>query len=195
MPTVLKYLLNFIELQELFGFDAVVYAALALLGTFLFAVRLGLGLAFGIGDELDFDADLTDGADFGLFSVLSISAFIMGAGWMGLIAQVDWGLSNTVSALLSVGFGSGMMVLAAALLFGMQLLKHEPTTDLNTAVGRTGQVYMTIPEGGAGQVRVEVQGQSMIRSARSLAGELKEFTDITVVEVRDDGVFLVKPLD
>ncbi len=195
MPAILKYLFNFMELRELFGIDAMVYAVLAILGTVLFFLRLGLGLLFGIGDELDFDADMGDGSDFGLISVLSVTSFVMGAGWMGLVAQIDWGLSDGMSAVLSVGFGFAMMVLSASLLFGMQRLSYEPTTDLTTAVGRTGTVYMTIPQGGSGKVRVEVQGQTMIKPARTTSGTIREFTDVTVTEIRDDGTFIVAPLE
>ncbi len=192
----IRLVLNFVELREIAGVDAIIYAVLALIGTGLFLLRLGLGLIFGIGEELDFDADLGDGGDFGLLSFLSITAFIMGTGWMGLVAQLDWRLSDPVSALLAVGFGGAMMLLSAGLLFGMQKLAHEPTTDLQTAVGRTGTVYMTIPDGGGGKVRVDVSGTTMIREARGTpeAGRLSEFTDVRVSDVRDDGVLIVEPL-
>ena len=64
----------------------------------------------------------------------------------------------------------------------------------STAVGRTGQVYMTIPEqgNGAGQVRVSVSGRRMIVPARTEGPGLDAFTDIRVVSVRDDGVLIVE---
>jgi len=194
MPDFLRLLFDFVELRDLFGVDAVIYAILALVGTALFVLRLGLGLLFGIGDELDFDTDLDVDSDFGLWSVLSITAFIMGTGWMGLIAQVDWGLASGTAALLAVAFGVAMMLFAASMLFGMRRLAYEPKTDLTTAVGRTGTVYMSIPAGGAGKVRVAVQGQTRILDARSDAGPLEAFSDIKVLRVRDDGVLVVGPL-
>jgi len=194
MPDFLRLLFDFAELRDLFGVDAVIYAILALIGTGLFALRLGLGLLFGIGDELDFDTGLDADSDFGLWSVLSITAFTMGTGWMGLIAQVDWGLSSGTAAFLAVAFGVAMMLFAASMLFAMQRLAYEPKTDLNDAVGRTGTVYMSIPDRGAGKVRVDVQGQTRILDARSEGGALEAFSDIKVLRVRDDGVLVVGPL-
>ena len=50
---------------------------------------------------------------FSIFSVGSILAFFMGAGWMGLACRVDWNLNGLVTALVSSGFGFVMMLMAA----------------------------------------------------------------------------------
>ena len=199
MLDFLKLIFDFAQLHQLYGLDAVIYSILALLGTALFLLRLGLGLIFGLGDALDFDADLDAHSDFGLFSVLSVTAFLMGTGWMGLVAQVDWGIqSSGTVALLAVGFGTTMMLMAASMLFGMKRLAHEPQADPKSAIGRTGTVYMTIPAGAAGQVRVNVSGRSAILPARgdpdhSIKDDLPAFTDVQITAVRDDGTLLVKP--
>ncbi len=200
MLEFLKLIFDFSQLHTLYGVDAVLYAALALVGTALFLLRLIGGLLFGLGDALDFDADLDAHGDFGLFSMLSMTAFLMGTGWMGLVAQVDWGIASSgVVAVLSVGFGATMMLMAASLLFGMKRLAHEPHADPSTAIGRTGTVYMTVPPGGSGQVRVNVSGRSAILPARAAdthdGGDLPAFTDVRITAVRDDGTLLVEPLD
>lgn len=191
----LRLIFDFAELRTLFGVDAVVYAILAIAGTALFLLRLGVGLIFGAGDDFDIDMDMAEAdGGFGLVSILSITAFLMGAGWMGLVSEVEWELADGWSALLSVLFGFTMMMLASSLMFWMRRMSHEPKADRRTAVGKTATVYMTIPAGGTGKVRVNVSGQVVLVDARSaVERDLPSFTDVKVIAIRDDGVLLVEP--
>lgn len=197
MWDILKLIFDFAELKSLFGLDAVIYAILAIAGTALFMLRIGMTLILGADTDFDIDADLAEGDfGFGMISVLTITAFLMGAGWMGLVAQIEWGFGPYGTAGLSMGFGFLMMLLAASLMFWMKRMVHEPQSDPKTAIGRTGTVYMQIPAGGTGQVRVAISGQVVTTSARSKAGQaLASFTDVRVTDVRDDGVLIVEPLD
>lgn len=197
---MLKFLELLVDWQDLriqFGMDAVVYAAIALAGTALFVLRLGASLLLGVGDT-DFDMEaLEHGGGFPLISLLSITAFFMGAGWMGLIARVDWGLSPGAASAAAGGFGFLCMLLSASLMFGARRLTQDVTYDVKTAIGRTAQVYMAIPAKGegAGQVRVSVSGRSMIISAISTGPPLAAFSDVTVSEARDDQTLVVQPID
>ncbi|MEM1212148.1 MAG: hypothetical protein AAGI68_07600 [Planctomycetota bacterium] len=188
-----KLLFDFPKLSS-FGLDVPFYAGMALLGTSLFLLRLVLSLMLGIGGDVDFDVDLEDhGAGFGVFSILSITAFLMGAGWMGLLCRLGWELSPGPSAAVSGGTGIGFMLLAAAGLFLLAKLGHEVKADKATAVGRTGQVYMALPAKGEGQgkVRVSISGRSMISEAVSTGEAIESFAAVKVESVRDDGVLLV----
>ncbi len=196
---VLKLLLEWGILRQNYGFDAVIYAGLAVAGTLLFMLRLGLMLILGIDGDLDLDADIGDidhGGGFSIFSILSITAFLMGAGWMGLVARVDWNLAATTSGVLSGGFGVALMLLASSLLFYAKKMTHEVKLDPSDAVGRVGTVYLQVPEKGAGtgQVRVTVQGQQKTMSAVSTGEAIASFQDVKVVEARGDGVLVIEPL-
>ncbi len=195
---MLKFLELLIDWQDLrleFGIDAVVYAGLALLGTTVFLLRLVISLVLGFGDT-DFDVEDLDHGGFPLISVLSVTAFFMGAGWMGLIARVEWGLDPVPSSMAAAAFGMVCMVLAASLMFAGQKLTQDVTYDHETAVGRTGQCYMTIPAQGegSGQVRVSVSGRSMIVNATSAGPAIAAFADVKVIATRDDGSLLVEPV-
>lgn len=192
----LELLLDWQSLRLDFGVDAVVYAVLALAGTLLFLLRLTLTLAFGFG-ETDFDVEDLDHSGFPLISILSLTSFFMGAGWMGLVARVDWGLEPVPASFASGGFGFFCMMLSASLMFGARKLTQDVTYHVDTAVGRTGQVYMSIPAKGegAGQVRVSVSGRSMIVAAVSAGPAFEAFTDITVLDVRDDQTLVVGPIE
>lgn len=180
------------------GLDGVLYAALALVGTTLFVIRFGM-LALGFGDSDSGDDSGAEGAgehDTGLplFSLLSIMAFLMGAGWMGLTCRIDWEIGPTATAFIAAGFGVGLMLLASILLLGMRRLGRDVTYDVATAVGRVGTVYLSIPERGAGigQIRINVSGRSMVLPAGSCGAAIEAFADVRVVDVRDDKVLLVE---
>jgi hypothetical protein len=87
------------------------------------------------------------------------------------------------------------MVTTGLAMVALRRMATEKHYDMATAVGRTGQVYMAIPQGGSGQVRVEVSGRSMIVPARTPGEPLEAFADVRVTEVRDDGVVIVERLD
>jgi hypothetical protein len=178
------------------GADAVGYLILAVIGTGLFALRLVLGLFGGNGGDLDADVAVDSDASFTLFSLLSVTAFVMGAGWMGLAARIDWGLGRVPALALSVGFGAAMMVLAAALMSFTRRLNRQIDYDLRTAIGRTGRSYLRVPARGAGQgqVEVSVSGRLKVLTAISNGGEIPAFTDVRVVDVRDDETLVVEPL-
>lgn len=193
---IFRHLLDYKYLYEIGGFDTVVYAFMAVAGSVFFILRLVLSLIFGLDGEGDIDTtDIEHGTGFAIFSVLSIIGFFMGAGWSGLAAQLEWGLGNGVSALIAGGFGSFSMIFSSALMFFAQKLNHKVTYDLETAVGKTGTVYLTIPPKGegTGQITISVSGRSMTQTAISSGEGIEAFKAIVVESVRDDGVFIVKP--
>lgn len=196
MPEFLRLLFDWPNLHDLAGADAVVYAVLALLGTFVFVLRMGASLLFGIDGDADFDSGDIDHDGFGLLSVLSVTAFLMGTGWGGLIARLEWGLTPMISALVAIGIGSAFLFGAAGLMFTLKRAAHEITYDPTDAVGKVGTVYMTIPEHGkgSGKVRVDVQGRSVMVDAVSASATIPSFADVRVVEARDANTLIVEPL-
>lgn len=195
---MLDVLFDWSELLKLGG-DAVTYSAMAAVGTILFLVRLVAGLFGGDGGDFDTDAsfDHTSDASFTMFSLLSVMAFIMGTGWMGLACRIDWGLGRAPSAIISVGFGVFMMALASGLMHLTRRLNSHVEIDPRTAIGHTGRAYLKIPAKGqgTGKVEVSISGRLKIVNAVSASGEVQAFKDVTVTDVRDDGTLVVEPLD
>ena len=188
------------------GIDAVVYFAIGALATILFVLRLSLML-FGVddGDADIVSGELFDGTDadhlgseaaFNLFSLLSIMAFFMGVGWMGLTARLTWELGSTASVVVSVGSGIGMMLLASSLMWYVKRLEHVVKYDVKTCIGKTGRAYMTIPAGGknGGQVEVNVSGRRKILNAKTTGEEIAAFSSVKVVEVGDDETLVVEAI-
>lgn len=181
-----------------YGADVAMYGALALVATVLFLLRLALTLFLGMDSDFDLDIDAsgTDAA-FGFFSVLSILAFFMGTGWMGLTARLTWELGPMPAALAAMGFGLGMMLLASGLMYGVRRMSREARYDVETAVGKTARVYLTIPpkDKGRGQVEVNVSNRRKVMYARQEGNEpIAPFTTIRIVSADDDETFVVEPL-
>lgn len=177
--------------------DVVAYLIMALVGTIFFVLRLIFALFFGGDSGGDGDlADIGDGdGAFSMFSMLSILAFFMGAGWMGLTCRIDWELGSMVSALAATGFGVALMVMASGLMAFARSLNRVVEYDLATAVGKTASVYMSIPERGEGRgkIKVSVSGRLKMMDAISNGPPIGEFKSVKVVSVRDDGTFVVEP--
>lgn len=178
--------------------DVLIYLIMALLGTTFFVLRLAIALFFG-GDG-DVDGDLADaGGDgaFNMFSILSILAFFMGAGWMGLTCRIDWELNSMVSAAAATGFGFVLMMMASGLMAFARKLNRVVEYDVATAIGKTANVYMSIPTkgDGKGKIQVAVSGRLKTMDAISIGPPIKEFSSVTVISVRDDGTFIVEPAE
>jgi hypothetical protein len=178
------------------GYDTAVYLIIALVGTLLFLIRLGFTYVGGGGGDFEVDGDFDSDASFSFFSVLSILAFFMGAGWMGLACRLDWGLGRLTSSLISAGFGFAMMVAASGLSYMARRLNLTIDYDVRTAIGRTGRVYLTIPEKGKGhgQVEVSVSGRRKVVNAVSAGPRLEAFSDVQIVDARDDDTLVAGPL-
>ena len=181
-----------------YGTDVAVYLVMALVGTLFFVLRLLLALFLGGHGDVDpgVDVDISTDASFGFFSLLSILAFFMGAGWMGLTCRIDWDMGGLASALAAAGFGFGMMLLASGLMYQARKLDQSIEYDLNTAVGRTARVYLTVPGKGQGrgQVEVDVSGRRKVLEAVSTGAKLDQFSSVKVVEIRDDNTLVVEAL-
>ena len=70
-------------------------------------------------------------------------------------------------------------------------------STISTAIGNTGRAYVTLPARGKGlgQVQVSVSGRLKTMPAASNGKEIAAFSDVKVVEARDDGTLIVEPLE
>jgi hypothetical protein len=136
----------------------------------------------------------SSGAAFTLLSVQSILALMMGMGWAGLAARVEWHWSGVFALLVAGGFGFAMMVLASFLSFQIRRLNREIVVDVRTCVGTLGRVYLTIPPSGQGQGQIEVtiSGRRRILPAVSVGEGIPAFSTAMVLRIEQDGSLLVE---
>ena len=186
------------------GVDATVYFVLALVATALFLIKLGFQFFFGdLDGDIDVDFDDADGAHadstgaFTFFSVLSLLAFFMGVGWMGLACRVSWGFGGAVSAAAATAFGLALMMLSSGLMYAVRQMSETARYETSTAIGTTAKVYLTIPARGEGQGQVEVtvSGRRKVMPAVSTSASIPAFSAVKITGVRDDEVFIVEPAE
>jgi len=180
------------------GVDASIYLFLATTATLLFIVKLGFQFFFG-DIEADWDVDHGDAhmdstGAFTFFSILSILAFFMGVGWMGLTCRVSWGYGPALSATAATGFGVLLMLLSSGLMYVVRQMSEEGRYDPGTAVGTVGKVYLTIPAQGEGegQVEVTVSGRRKVMTAVSAGEPIPAFAAVKIVDVKDQETLVVE---
>ena len=129
----------------------------------LVAALMGLG---GGGDLADVDdarpdavEDVQDGSvdAFKLLSLRSLIAFGMLFGWAGAL-YLQSGQEVSSAILYAVVWGGAGMVLVSYFFHTIRRLEETGNPRLETCVGTEGEVYIDIPEGGSGQVRVMESG-------------------------------------
>lgn len=193
-------------LSAVFGFDwtmTLVYMACAALGGTVLVLQTLL-LLFGIGDadgdvdvHHDIGADGGDGHDgaFGLFSVRTVASFFTFfglAGWYGTSS----GWLPSVTVIIALLAGSGLMVLVALLVQAQMRLQSKGNLDPRNALGQPARVYLRIParNAGLGKVTVKVQGRSAEFSAFTQGDELPTGALVKIVRQSTPDTFEVAPL-
>jgi len=190
----------------------------AVIGGALFLVRTVLFFMGGIGDtdldgdiggvDLDLDGDIDPSFDGGLddslgdtdtsfriLSVQGITAFFMMFGLVGL--AVSTGAQNSFLAVLG-GLASGMAAVwfISKIYSGMAKLQADGTMKFENATGKEGTVYLKIPKGGTGQVRVSVQGALRVLDAISADGEeIKTGENIRVEKIVSGNILVVRKIN
>jgi len=149
-------------LDMLFGDLATWFTAPALLGSGFLMIQLVLGELGGDGAldiDLDMDMELDadhPGAEFGLLSAQSISAFFLGYGWIGLAAYRFLNVGFTGAAVIGLLAGVGVAWLMVWLLRSFLKLQNDTNVSIDDAVGLTGEVYVIVPPKGQGRGEIKL---------------------------------------
>lgn len=176
-----------------------VFWGISIVFSVLFVIQFVLSL---IGLDFDGDADGDFGgadgmdADFALFSVRSIIAFFTFFGWTG-IAALNYGVGSTLSVLFATLSGFSAMFVVAYLFYLFIKLQSSGTLKLENALGELGQVYLVIPgdKTGTGKVQMKVQGSLRELDAITDGQTIPTGSPIRVIDVLEDGMLLVEPVD
>ena len=172
------------------------YWAVAIAGTTLTMVMLVMSLLNLDGDgDMDMDGPEDHPSGLGLLSTRAISAFLLGFGWAGVIANNE-GASYLVSLLIATAFGVFWLWVILKLMRFLYSLRQDGTVHYDNAVGSTAQVYIPIPAAmeGNGQVPLNVQGRFRVVDAvtRHSKAIEKNFR-VRVTEVLDPSTLVVEP--
>ena len=183
-----------------------IYFCIATPATVLLIVQIILMIIGFSGGEADFDGDVdvdvdvdvdtdvdTDVNDvfdgdpgFRLFTVRGLIAFLTVGGWVGF----TFGDSNpTLAVILSIVCGVAALVGMAFLLKWLLGLQSSGNISYKAAVGKTADVYLTIPANGQGNGKITVILNESLRelSAKTLSdAPIKTGAKVKIVDVEDD---------
>lgn len=126
-------------------------------------------------------------ASFKLLSVRSVTAFGLLFGWAGVLyMRQEPPRSQNIVILYSILWGGAGMVLTSLIFYFLARMVETGNRRLVTCLGQRGTVYMDIPAGGAGQIKVMVSNAVSFISARTPGGEaLKAGTPVVVKRLLD----------
>jgi len=179
-----------------------IYWLVAVPSTVIFLILLVLSL-FGADADADLDAghmdigdvDFAEGFGGFIISFKSVMSFLMMFGWAGIISQ-HYDL-NTFGTLI-VAFITGLAALfaVAGLLYFITRMSYSGTLQMQNAIGKAGQVILSIPakKQGVGQIQINVQGG--LRTLEAVTEEIDEIisgTKVMVIDLLEDNTLLVVP--
>lgn len=175
------------------------YFYLAVVSTTIFIVQFCFAMIGGMGNDMDHDMD-TDAsdisgtdysgiADINLFSIKSITAFLMFFGWAGFF----WGDKGYLGLGIALACGFTMMLLTSLVIF--LLLKMQQSGNINSSdlVGRVASVYLRIPGERSGTGKITVKLDSCSREKKAIADEeISRGTAVLIKEHIQGDCYLVE---
>ena len=169
----------------------------SIVGTILFVLQLALNF---IGHDIgasDASSDFEIAAEFSVFSVRSVLAFLTLFGWTGIV-MLHKGYILPVAVLVSALTGLAAMISVAYLFYlffkmqdsGSVFYPHE-------ALGQVADVYLTIPaeKQGIGKIHLTLEGN--FRELDAVTEQnlpIATGQKIRIIDVQADNTVVVEPL-
>lgn len=176
-----------------------VYWIIALISGILFLVVL-IGTFIGGTDvdmdAVDMDVDSDTGIGFQFFTFKNMVGFFTLFAWSG-IACINSGYSNTLTIIISIVCGLAMMLLMGWLFYFMSKQTESGTLKVTNAIGKIGEVYLTIGKerSSIGKVHIKVQGA--LRELDAVTDDDEDLIHgnvVQVVNIVSDELLLVEKL-
>lgn len=154
------------------------------------------GTDAGEGAEADFDSNLENGdTPFQLFSLRNMINFLLGVSWAGI------SFYNTIETpglliAFSVVIGSAFVVLFFYIMKQLQKLSEDNSFKITDVIGKTGEVYLTIPAemSGKGKVLISVKGSVHELDAMTDAEKIASGKIVLVTRLENNKILIVKNL-
>ena len=174
------------------GFSAfAVFLGIAAIGFLVLLISFFMGELFDLGGH-DFDHHVDIGDGVSMMSSRVLSVFVTAFGGFGAIGT-HLGYSIGVSTGMGLAGGlvfGGLIYLFASFLYGQQASTDASISEL---AGKKGQVSVSIPKGGVGQVRCLLGQTAVDKIAQSKdGGEIPAGTMVVVEEASGDTIIVRK---
>jgi hypothetical protein len=192
-------LLSFFPVWSELDLMSQVYWIITVPATVVFALLLVLTI-FSSDADTDVHTDLDhslvdgDGIPFQMLSLKNIIAFFTMFGWSGL-GFLSAGLAPFLVILFSFICGFLMMLAMATLFYFMSKLAESGNMNIRNAVGRTGDVYLTIPANREGMGKIQITVQGTLQTLDAVTDDAEAIPTSSIIEVIDvinNQILLVK---
>lgn len=155
----------------------------------------GIDGVFGENSPDAHDVNISD-SGLRIFTVRGMVAFFAVGGWAGLSAY-SLTYNGAAAIITAIIFGSLALLLVAWFFKWAASLHYDGTLNMDRAVGKTGEVYMTIPANmsGTGKINVIIQQRLTEADAMTRANRpLKYGEMVTITEISMGSTFIVEPV-
>ncbi len=172
-----------------------IFWTLAVFSTVLYILKLLVFLVVGGDMEVDanFDSITEVETSFTFLSVQSILAFLMGFGWCGISAIMQFSVSTQIALAIALLCGFVCMYVSAWLMFSIKKLNKRVVTDINELVGKEGKAYTAIEPNALGQIEISLNNKLTILAAVNVSAEkIEAFAPVKVEKVEDKKIYVVK---
>lgn len=169
------------------------FLACAIIGGFFVFVKFvmqfvggDMDTSAGVDGNIDIDSSHADSdVGFRLLSLQGLSAFFMMFGLVGLALYRQSQVGTLIAILGAVVAGMVSVWVIGKLFQGAVSLQSSGTLKTADAVGSSGTVYLTIPEGGTGRVSLNFQNRLREFDASEKNGsQVPTGTPVRVVQVK-----------
>jgi membrane protein implicated in regulation of membrane protease activity len=138
--------------------------------------------------EGDPEIEQTDTDGLRLLSVRGIMTFLTVFGWSGVI-MMGMGLHPAIAAAVSGLLGFAALYGMALMTRGLMKLQESGNPDYRRALGKTAQVYITIPPAGQGQGKINLILGDALREFWAVTEREEPIPPGTMVRIVDlDGI-------
>lgn len=184
---------NLTTLQQVYFCIALLFSVILVIQFVLLLLGIGgdsEGLDLTGDGETDISVDLDSG--LAMFTLKGMIAFFSVGGWVGFTLG-DGSMKSVWVILISIGTGLIALVAVGFLMRSVTKLQQNGTMDIKNAVGKTAEVYLTIPAkcSSCGKITVEVQGQLTELDAMTESEEpIKTGTKVKVVKTDETTAYV-----
>jgi hypothetical protein len=182
-------------LEQIFWGFAVPFSAVFVIQLIMTLIGAGGDGDVDASGDSDIDVDSDAGIGFQFITLKNFIAFFTIFGWTG-IACFNSGFGAGLSIILAIIGGLLMMVLMATLFYLMGKLSESGNTKMESAIGKTGSVYLRIPaaKSGLGKVQINIQGLKTIDAMTESADDIKSGSLVKVVGIEAGEILMVELL-
>ncbi|MCF3107982.1 NfeD family protein [Niabella sp. CC-SYL272] len=169
----------------------------AIITSVIFLIQTVLTFAGGHGADginADFDGDLTSAdAPFQMFSLRNLINFLMGFGWTGVAFYRSIENKALLTA-LAVLIGLFFVLLFFFVIRQLMKLTEDNTFKPESLIGKSGAVYLTIPENrsGVGKIQISYNNTSHELAAVTDGERLPSGTRVKVLGLEDRILIVTK---